>query len=98
MYEDGFDLSNKKPKSVFELFKQGRLYSHVITVCQDSVSKCPVFPGITKPWHWPFPDPTAVEGSEADKLTEVRRIRDKIKDWILNPPANTIDFNALISN
>jgi arsenate reductase len=96
MDEDGFDLSKKKPQSVFELFKQGRLYEHVITVCYDSESKCPIFPGITKRWHWPFPDPAAVQGTEAEKLEEVRQIRDMIKNWLLNPPENSIDFKALI--
>lgn len=96
MAEDGFDLSNKKPKSVFELFKQGEIYEHVITVCHDTESKCPIFPGITKRWHWPFPDPAAVEGTETEKLGEVRKIRDMIKDWLLNPPENTINFKAFI--
>lgn len=32
MAEEGFDLSKKKPQSVFELYKQGRLYDHVITI------------------------------------------------------------------
>lgn len=96
MDEVGFDLSKKKPQSVFELFKQGKLYDHVITVCHDLESKCPIFPGITKRWHWPFPDPAEVEGSETEKLEGVRKIRDMIKDWLLNPPANTIDFKKLI--
>ncbi len=96
MAEVGFDLSDKRPQSVFELFKQGKLYEHVITVCHDTESKCPVFPGITKRWHWPFPDPAAVEGTEAEKLEEVRKIRDMIKDWLLNPPKDSINFEALI--
>jgi arsenate reductase len=96
MAEEGFDLSGKKPRSVFELFKQGKLYEHVVTVCHDSESKCPVFPGITRRWHWPFPDPAAVEGSETEKLEAARRIRDMIKDWLLDPPDNTVNFKALI--
>lgn len=47
MQEAGLDLSKKKPQSVFELFKQGNVYGHVVTVCHDSESKCPLFPGIT---------------------------------------------------
>jgi arsenate reductase len=94
--EVGIDLSKKKPQSVFELFKRGKLYDHVITVCHDTESKCPIFPGITKRWHWPFPDPAAVEGTETEKLEKVRRIRDMVKDWLLNPPENTINFKALI--
>ena len=95
MQEAGFDLSAKKPQSVFDLFKQGKLYDHVITVCHDSESRCPLFPGITKRWHWPFPDPAAAEGTEAQKLETVRQIRDMIKDWLLNPPQNTIHFKKL---
>ncbi len=96
MNEVGIDLSEKTPQSVFELFKQGKIYEHVITVCHDTESKCPIFPGITKRWHWPFPDPAAVEGSEAKKLKEVRKIRDMIKDCLLDPPSSTINFKALI--
>ena len=95
MAEVGFDLSKKKPQSVFELFKQGKIYEHVITVCHDSESKCPVFPGITKRWHWPFPDPAAVRGTEAEKLEQVRVIRDMIREWLLDPPDDSINFNAL---
>ena len=96
MDEVGFDLSEKKPQNVFELFKQGKLYDHVITVCHDSESKCPIFPGITQRWHWPFPDPAAVEGEESEKLEEVRKIRDMIKEWLLDPPENSINFKTLI--
>ena len=96
MKEEGLDLSGKKPQSVFELFKQGRLFDHIITVCNDNESQCPVFPGITKRWHWPFPDPAAVEGSEAQQLEQVRRIRDMVKDWLLNPPEDAINFKSLI--
>ncbi|MGD8364693.1 MAG: arsenate reductase ArsC [Desulfobacterales bacterium] len=96
MGEVGIDLSEKKPQNVFELFKQGKLYDHVITVCHDSESRCPIFPGITQRWHWPFPDPAAVEGAEDEKLEEVRMIRDTIKEWLLDPPENSINFKALI--
>jgi arsenate reductase len=96
MDEVGIDLSGKKPQSVFDLFKDGKLYDHVITVCHDSESKCPVFPGITTRWHWPFLDPAAIEGSKAEKLQEVRNIRDDIKNWLSNPLPDTIDFKGLI--
>ncbi len=84
MQEEGIDLSKKKPQSVFELFKAGKLYDHVITVCHDSESKCPVFPGITRRWHLPFPDPSKVEGDREAKLAKVREIRDAIRQWLLN--------------
>jgi arsenate reductase len=96
MAEEGIDLSWKKPQSVFELFKQGKIYAHVITVCQDSENKCPLFPGITQRWYWPFPDPAAVEGTETEKLEAVRKIRDMIKDWLLNPPDKAFNIKELI--
>jgi arsenate reductase len=96
MNEVGIDLSDEKPQSVFELFKEGNVYEHVITVCHDSESKCPIFPGITKRWHWPFPDPAAVSGTEFERLDAVREIRDMIKKWLLNPPNGTINFKALL--
>jgi arsenate reductase len=96
MKGEGIDLTGKKPQSVFELFKAGKLYDHVITVCQDSESLCPIFPGITKRWHCPFPDPAKVEGTHAEKLTKVREIRDAIKDWLLNPGDGTFSYMDLI--
>lgn len=80
MHEEGYDLSDKKTRSVFELFKQGKLYSHVITVCEDSTEKdCPVFPGVAFRDHWPFPDPAAAQGNEAERLDQFRAVREQIK-------------------
>ena len=98
MREEGIDLSEKKPQSVFDVFKSGKLFSHVITVCQDSDSRCPIFPGITERWHWPFPDPAMVAGSDAEKLSQIREIRDAIKDWLLNPPKGTFSFKSFMGN
>ena len=89
MKEEGFDLSMKKPQSVFDLFKSGKVYSHVVTVCHDSERQCPVFPGITKRWHFPFPDPADVSGSQAEMLVKIRDIRDQIKNWLLHNGENT---------
>lgn len=83
MKEEGIDLSDKKPQSVFDLFKSGKLYAHVITVCNDEESLCPVFPGITRRWNVPFPDPALVEGTEAEKIEKVRHIREDIKKWVI---------------
>ena len=98
MHEVGLDLSEKKPKSVFELFKQGKLLDHVITVCHNSASRCPLFPGITHRWHWPFPDPAAVRATDAEKLEAVRNVENMIEDWLLNAPDNTINFKVLLEH
>ena len=87
MAEIGHDLSRVKSDSVFDFFKQGRLYDYVITLCDETVGKqCPVFPGITRRLHWPFDDPGQLLGTGDEKLAALRRIRDqirgKIQAWI----------------
>jgi len=87
MQEIGYDLSRAKSDSVFDFFKEGRLYDYVITVCDETASgQCPVFPGITKRLHWPFKDPEELTGTHAEKLDDLRKIRDqiqeKIADWV----------------
>ena len=87
MAEIGYDLSRVKSDSVFDFFKQGRLYDYVITVCDETVRKqCPVYPGITQRLHWPFEDPGQLPGTREEKLSALRMIRDQIMDklqaWI----------------
>ena len=86
MQEIGFDLSKAKSDSVFEFFKEGRLYDYVITVCDETAAgQCPVFPGITRRFHWPFMDPEMLTGNHEEKLAALREIREKIRqkvsDW-----------------
>ncbi len=84
MGEEGFDLSGSEGQSVFSLFKEGRLYDAVITVCSESETKCPIFPGVQKRLHWPFPDPENVQGTPQEKRTGVRAIRDAIRNRVVS--------------
>ena len=80
MAEVGIDISKKKTQSVFEVFKSGKLFAYVVTVCDEtSAEKCPIFPGVTKRLHWSFPDPSTLIGLHEQKLVEVRKIRDEIR-------------------
>jgi arsenate reductase len=79
MREMGYDLSDKGTRAVFDLYKRGELYDHVITVCAEAEEKCPVFPGVAYRDHWPFPDPSALTGDEEAKLAKCRDIRDAIR-------------------
>ena len=86
MQEAGIDLSGKKTQRVFDVWKSGRMFQYVVTVCSDAESAgCPIFPGITTRLHWPFPDPSKVTGTETEKFRAVRKIRDdirvKIQSW-----------------
>ena len=86
MQEVGIDISHKGTQSAFALFKAGKLYSYVITLCDEAeAERCPFFPGITQRLHWSFPAPSQLRGSEEEKLAEIRKIRDsirkKIEEW-----------------
>jgi arsenate reductase (thioredoxin) len=83
MEEVGIDISKKETRAVFDVFKAGKLFSYVITVCDEtSAEKCPIFPGVTKRLHWSFSDPSTLVGLREQKLVEVRKIRDEIRDKI----------------
>lgn len=96
MQEEEIDISAKRPQSVFNLFKEGRVFDHVITVCHDGESECPIFPGITKRWHVPFEDPAKAEGSDDARRDQIRRIRDQIKAWLNDPSADGFSYKNII--
>ena len=80
MREVGIDISGKQTKAVFDLFKSGRLYSHVIAVCdKEAAERCPVFPGLVQRHQWSFPDPSAATGTHEEKLAATREVRDSIR-------------------
>ena len=83
MAEIGIDISEKSTRGVIELFKAGRIFGHVITVCdQASGEKCPLFPGFAIRHHWSFEDPSILTGSDEEKLAGIRIIRDEIESKI----------------
>jgi arsenate reductase len=83
MDEVGIDISNNKTQAVFDCFKRGTLYAYAITVCDESeAAGCPIFAGVTKRLHWSFPDPSAIVGTQEERLQGMREIRDDIKTRI----------------
>jgi arsenate reductase (thioredoxin) len=80
MQEVGIDISANQTKAVFDMFKSGKIFAYVITVCDEaSAERCPIFPGVTQRLHWSFPDPSAIQGTPEEKLAGTRKIRDTIK-------------------
>ncbi len=75
MAEIGIDLSEHRSKPIDQV-PAARVQT-VITLCAEEV--CPVFPGDVQRLHWPFDDPAAATGSEAEVLAEFRRVRDEIR-------------------
>ena len=85
MKEVDLDLSGNSVNSVFDFFKEGRLYSYVITVCDASQSeKCPIFPGNVTRINWSFDDPAGFTGSTEEKLEKIRVVRDQIRLQVLH--------------
>ncbi|HSC35812.1 MAG TPA: arsenate reductase ArsC [Thermodesulfobacteriota bacterium] len=81
--EVGIDISGKEAVSAFDLLKQGRYYTYVITVCDEtSAETCPIFPGCRERFHWSFPDPSKFTGTDDEIMTRVREVRDQIGDKI----------------
>lgn len=86
MREIGIDVSGQRSKSVREYLGYVN-FAYLIIVCGDAEEKCPtVFVGVSKRMFWPFDDPAAVQGSQAEKLAGFRRVRDeiglKIREWL----------------
>ena len=86
MADVGIDISHKKTKSAFDLFKSGALFGYVITVCDEiSAERCPIFPGMAKRVHWSFRDPSQLSGSKKEKLLRIAEIREeirrKVEEW-----------------
>ncbi len=83
MKEVGIYISGNLTKSAFDMYKQGRKFNYVITVCDAAnAERCPIFPGVTKRIGWSFEDPSSFTGTEDEKLAKTRLVRDKIKSEI----------------
>lgn len=83
MKEVGIDLSDKNTQKVFELYKDGKLYSYVITVCDEAAAeKCPIFPGLVTRLHWSFEDPAGSTGTWEEKMEKARKVRDAIRERV----------------
>ena len=92
MAEVGVDISTHYAKKAQELIDAGERFDTVITVCDEtSAERCPSFPGRgtnanAARLHWGFPDPSALTGSDEEKLVGIRPIRDairaKIEAWL----------------
>ena len=82
--EDGIDIAVKETRSVFDLFKAGKTYQVVVTVCdKEAAERCPIFPGLSEKLHWPFPDPSRFTGTDEEIMSRTREVRDMIKSAVM---------------
>ena len=70
--EAGLPTADLRSKSVSEF--TGQSFDYVITVCDSARQDCPVFPGEGERLHWGYDDPSAVEGSDEERLRAFRRV------------------------
>jgi arsenate reductase len=80
--ELGIDTSLLRSKTMDEF--AGQTFDHVVTLCGDANEKCPLFFGGVERVHRGFDDPSRLKGSDDDVLPEFRRVRDEIKNWIID--------------
>jgi len=80
--ELGIDTSPLRSKTMDEF--AGQTFDHMVTLCGDANEKCPLFFGGVQRTHQGFEDPSRLNGSEENFLPEFRRVRDEIKNWVMN--------------
>ena len=79
MQEDGIDISKHTSNHVLEY--KDIDFDFVITVCDNAKETCPYFPTRAQKFHYNFPDPSKVKGSEEEIHAEFTRVRGMIKDY-----------------
>ena len=81
MAEIGIDIRDHRAKGL-DVF-QGIDFDEAVTVCDHARESCPVVSGGGVKRHQSFEDPAAVKGTEAEVLAVFRRVRDEIRNWIM---------------
>jgi arsenate reductase len=89
MREIGIDISGQRSKSMTEF--EGLQFDYVITLCGSANEQCPLFLGGVKKMHMDFDDPATAAGSDEDIMVAFRRVRDQIKDQLLEYYSNELN-------
>ena len=82
MQEVGIDVSRQQSKNISEI--PIHEISLVITLCGDVAERCPISPGKVKRIHWALEDPVKARGREEEIAKVFRKVRDKIKSYVIN--------------
>jgi len=101
MKEDGVDISDQTSNNVDEY--RNIAFDFVITVCDNALERCPVFPSSAEKFHHNFMDPAKAKGSDDEIMDKFRLVRDQIKayckqfavDHILPPNVSKAQGQAL---
>jgi arsenate reductase len=89
MAEVGVDISNHNSKHLDDL--KDIKFDYVVTVCSHANETCPIFQNADKKIHVSFDDPpklAKVFNTDKEKLDCYRKVRDQIKEFIMEMPGN----------
>ena len=100
LHKLNYDTSGLYSKSWDEFaLPDGPKFDFVFTVCNNAAGEvCPVWPGAPMRAHWPFRDPAAAEGSEAEKRQVFADVYGQIHnraDIFVNLPITALDRLSL---
>ncbi len=80
MKEAGIDISGQKTKSVAQSLKEQ--FGRVITICDTTKERSPIFPFALDVLYWNIVDPNTAGGLPDQKKEVFRRVRDEIQDKV----------------
>lgn len=80
MREVGIDISQQHAEDLAQSLKEH--FAYVVTVCDASRERFPVWPFTRNLFHWSLPDPRAVRGTPEEVKTSFRRVRDEIRQKV----------------
>jgi protein-tyrosine-phosphatase len=97
-----YDTSGLRSKSWEEFAKPGApALDFVFTVCDDAAGEtCPVWPGQPMSAHWGLPDPSRVEGADAERalaFADTHRMLNQRISVFCSLPLASIDRLSLLS-
>ena len=76
MQEVGVDISTQRAKDVRQSLQEH--FSYVITVCDSSRERFPVWPFTRNIFQWSLADPESADGPPEQRREAFRRVRDEI--------------------
>ena len=80
MSEIGIDISRQASKALEPFL--GESFTWLITVCDQARESCPTLPGVTQQGHWSIDDPSAVQGTDEERIEAFRQARDVLRGRI----------------
>lgn len=81
MAELDIDMSEGETESI-EVYRDLKP-DLAVTVCDNAAKHCPVWLGESEVTHMPFEDPTKLKGSDSERMTACRQVRDQMRDKLV---------------